>query len=510
MIDNYLYGSGSTASHTNLQSQKIQIIQKIIGYNPKLDKSKLNLIPLRNILPVSIKQLDFILTNLIQIILETIKRDLETPDISLDQIMVIEQNHECGIPFIFSKEDNTTARQCEDKLCNQFQVLCEQLGFDEEFANSISLQQFQDRLLLKINFQQDALEENSDTLLQLLQITKSQPIFNNENTYLYPIQPPSFILKNLNEDEIVVKISKILDEEFYDLREISIIEEFNNKHLPHLYGYLRYSDIIILFMKKHDCTFNWIATELFKKRKELKSEQIEQIIYKTYGSMIHALSYIHSIDLIHRDLKPENIMFDLFQNTEDIAELQQIPFNCVLIDFDRSILVDNVHSKKKSQYKGTPFYRPPEGIQDKYHSSYDIWQLGFMWFLISKQFFYRKNIQKSSDKQLYDNICIMKTKTFEFNQKIIDLQEQLQSIDTRRIDDKQKEKEKKTLQTNIQIQFDQRKQLYNHYIQLIDDQENFITYKIQLQNLIKKMIDLEPKNRATIYEIQAVFNTLID
>lgn len=63
---------------------------------------------------------------------------------------------------------------------------------------------------------------------------------------------------------------------------MQIIEDFNNKHVPYLYGYIRYSDILVLFLKKHKWTFNFILNDLYKGRRDLNSEQIEKICLRLY------------------------------------------------------------------------------------------------------------------------------------------------------------------------------------------------------------------------------------
>lgn len=94
-----------------MESRLLNVYPKIIGYIPYIEYYPYKLIPLRKILPISITLLNFILTNLLSsinkysilVILEVIKRDLPTPDISLDKIMVNEIGYASGIPVIISK-----------------------------------------------------------------------------------------------------------------------------------------------------------------------------------------------------------------------------------------------------------------------------------------------------------------------------------------------------------------------------------------------------------------------
>ncbi|CAD8103061.1 unnamed protein product [Paramecium sonneborni] len=486
-----------STAESSLQFSKQLNLTKIIGYYPQKDQLNLNLIPLTDVLPIEINLLDFIMTNLICNILEIIKRELETPNISLDQIMVIKNNHNCGIPFIFSKQDKTNAKQCEHKLLKQFSFLCEQLGYDDEFVNSTSLKHFQDRLLLRINFQYDALEQNTATLLEYLKIFQNFPIHKNQFTHIYPIEFPKFLIKEKYEEQIVVKIQKIVKEEFYELREISIIEDFNNTHLPYLYGYLRYNEILMLFLKKHDYSFNFISKKIFKIKQKLNPEKLSQFFYKLYRSMIKAVNYIHSMDIIHRDLKPDNIMFDLVQPSTVVVDFLNTPFNCVLIDFDRSITSEQIQPQNQSNYEGTQFYRPPEGVQNNYNSSYDIWQLGFMWLVMQKSFMYEREESKNTAQQnFYKNIESQQTQIQQENEKIADL--------------KNKTFDNFALKFQRQQHLDKKKKLYQDLIQQIEKKENFINYDVSLQNLIQKMIELEPNNRANISEIFKILDKIIE
>lgn len=83
-------------------------------------------------------------------------------------------------------------------------------------------------------------------------------------------------------------------------------------------------------------------------------------------SLLEALIYIHSHDIIHRDIKPENIMFDK-------------PNGFVkMIDFG---LATRVQSEITS-ITGSPYYIAPEVIKKCYSSQCDIWSLGVVLYQI--------------------------------------------------------------------------------------------------------------------------------
>ncbi|CAD8195401.1 unnamed protein product [Paramecium pentaurelia] len=501
MIDYSNSNLYSTGPQTVDQSKKLQVKTKILGYNPEMNNNHQKFVPLKQILPISIDLLNFILTNLISIILEIIKRDLATPNISIDQIMMIEDNYDCGMPYIFSSQDNTSARTCEKQLLKQFSQLCEQLGYNQDLIKCDSLQRFQEILLLKINFEQDSLKENSKTLFNYFQLENSETCNENQFTLLKITKVPKFILNAQNEDQIAIKITQ-QNQQIYELREVEIIEDFKNQHLPFLYGYIRYSDILVLFLKKHDWTFDFISLELYKKRRQIEQKQIEQIFLRLYQQMIIAVQYIHSIGIIHRDIKPENIMFDLSQQIQNYIEIINIPINCVMIDFDRSFNQANGNLNNQSHYEGTPFFRPPEGEQSKYNQSYDIWQLGFMWLVIQKCFYQKKQVE-------FEKLQRMQDKIQKLNHIIKTIEFKLQELDLNYIDEKQRMNEHFKLQNQIQFLMFERSKNYMNLIKEIDEQENFFSYDIELQNIIKEMIHLNPSERANLYQVQEVIDSLI-
>jgi len=80
--------------------------------------------------------------------------------------------------------------------------------------------------------------------------------------------------------------------------------------------------------------------------------------------ILHALEYIHSINIAHRDLKSANIMIN------SKAEVK-------LIDF--GFAIDLTLLKADKHMCGSPFWMSPEQIQEKPHGlSTDIWSLGMV------------------------------------------------------------------------------------------------------------------------------------
>ena len=67
------------------------------------------------------------------------------------------------------------------------------------------------------------------------------------------------------------------------------------------------------------------------------------------SQMVLAIEYLHSQDIVYRDMKPENILID-----EE--------YNWKLADF--GLAKENVLSKHKSSFCGSPAYLPPELLID--------------------------------------------------------------------------------------------------------------------------------------------------
>lgn len=93
-----------------------------------------------------------------------------------------------------------------------------------------------------------------------------------------------------------------------------------------------------------------------------------RIIY----SLLSAVSYLHSNDIVHRDIKPENILF-----TEKDTDKSPIK----LIDFGLSIK----HTKDCPPLLntvGTSYYMAPELLDGSYDRSCDLWSIGVIAYVM--------------------------------------------------------------------------------------------------------------------------------
>lgn len=107
-------------------------------------------------------------------------------------------------------------------------------------------------------------------------------------------------------------------------------------------------------------------------------------------SLLSAVSYLHSKDIIHRDIKPENILFK--ENDESS------PIN--LIDFGLSIH-HPCRQRLLTSTVGTAYYMAPEVLNGSYDRSCDLWSVGVVAYIL---FCGRPPFNGSTNEAIYENI----------------------------------------------------------------------------------------------------------
>lgn len=90
-------------------------------------------------------------------------------------------------------------------------------------------------------------------------------------------------------------------------------------------------------------------------------------------SLLSAVSYLHSKDIVHRDIKPENVLFQE-ENDDDQSPVK-------LIDFGLSVRhAEGAHPLRSRV--GTPYYMAPEVLDGEYDRACDLWSIGVVTYVM--------------------------------------------------------------------------------------------------------------------------------
>ncbi|CAD8115384.1 unnamed protein product [Paramecium sonneborni] len=375
-----------------IQIQQAQMRSKILGLlYDKQQEQFLNLVLLKDKLPLAVNALNWIMINLCSIFLELGKRqNIIFPRIALETIY-ISLNPKNSLPYIQSYEDIQIPKEKRNQYAkNQMISILKQLNYETQLYNdqNITLQEIQQKLLQKIGYSESISTEFTQEFQNYLFIESNEKIHHQRGfTRVDSIKIPSFIL-NVQENEIVMKIYKQV--QMYELREVEIIENFDSPYQPYLYFYIRYSNILILFLKKHKISFCKLISDcLIPRRNQEYTDELKLKGYlKIFNSMILSLENLSSMKIIHRDLKPDNIMFDFQNQIKNLQNLLQNDITCVIIDYDRS--KQKVYENDyQTFYECNSIFKPPNTVTE-YLPSYDIWQMGFIWMISLTQEFMRQ------------------------------------------------------------------------------------------------------------------------
>jgi len=87
--------------------------------------------------------------------------------------------------------------------------------------------------------------------------------------------------------------------------------------------------------------------------------------------LLHAVAYMHELDVAHRDIKPENI---LFETTDEDSPIKIIDFGLSRKHYACEPPMNNV--------VGTPYYIAPEVLRRSYTKSSDLWSVGVIAYIL--------------------------------------------------------------------------------------------------------------------------------
>jgi len=97
-------------------------------------------------------------------------------------------------------------------------------------------------------------------------------------------------------------------------------------------------------------------------------------------SLLSAVSYLHSHDILHRDIKPENILFSQDSNDDDNDDAPSSSIK--LIDFGLSVKHDSRRCPPLTNMVGTSYYMAPEVLAGSYDRSCDLWSVGVVAYVL--------------------------------------------------------------------------------------------------------------------------------
>jgi len=119
------------------------------------------------------------------------------------------------------------------------------------------------------------------------------------------------------------------------------------------------------------CTELCKGGELFEKIRDMKNfREVEAAFF--LSTLISAIEYCHSMNVVHRDLKPENIVF----RTPEQKEI-------VIIDFGDARIIEE--SEIYEDFVGTAFYLAPESVRERTGAELkksDMWTIGVIAYVM--------------------------------------------------------------------------------------------------------------------------------
>eukprot|EP01038_Epipyxis_sp_PR26KG_P008096 gene8096-10967_t len=168
-----------------------------------------------------------------------------------------------------------------------------------------------------------------------------------------------YALKILTKKKLAVdKLAQLREE-------IQFMADLDHPNIIRLNEYFETNDCIYLIMEL--CK----GGELLDRLHEQKGHQYpEKVACKFVYTMLSAITYCHSRNIVHRDLKLENF---LFEDSSPTSELKLIDFGLSHYFKPQEVLHSAV---------GTPYYVAPEVLQGNYDAKCDVWSIGVIAYML--------------------------------------------------------------------------------------------------------------------------------
>mmetsp|Transcript_23803 Transcript_23803/g.34084 ORF Transcript_23803/g.34084 Transcript_23803/m.34084 type:complete len:701 (+) Transcript_23803:28-2130(+) len=168
-----------------------------------------------------------------------------------------------------------------------------------------------------------------------------------------------YALKTLTKKKLKAdKIAKLKTE-------IQFMADLDHPNILRIQEYFETRDTIFLVLEL--CRGGELLERLHMQRNHHYSENMA---CKYVHTMLSAVTYCHSHNIVHRDLKLENF---LFENESADSELKLIDFGLSQYFQAEEVLHSSV---------GTPYYVAPEVLQGNYDAKCDVWSIGVIAYML--------------------------------------------------------------------------------------------------------------------------------
>eukprot|EP00581_Thalassiosira_minuscula_P007202 CAMPEP_0183706574 /NCGR_PEP_ID=MMETSP0737-20130205/3347_1 /TAXON_ID=385413 /ORGANISM="Thalassiosira miniscula, Strain CCMP1093" /LENGTH=324 /DNA_ID=CAMNT_0025933999 /DNA_START=126 /DNA_END=1100 /DNA_ORIENTATION=+ len=151
-------------------------------------------------------------------------------------------------------------------------------------------------------------------------------------------------------------------------KEIQLLQSIDHPGLMRMVDCYEDADYV------HIVTERYTGGELFDKIVDNTTNNgcfPEEQAAKIIKSLLEAVQYLHSKDIVHRDIKPENVLFETNEEGSSIK----------LIDFGLS-RVHGISDPPMSSKVGTLYYMSPGVLKGKYDRSCDLWSVGVIAYIL--------------------------------------------------------------------------------------------------------------------------------
>lgn len=150
-------------------------------------------------------------------------------------------------------------------------------------------------------------------------------------------------------------------------REIDILTTLHHKHIVQFL--CTFEDVTHIMVVMEKCE----GIELFDQIVS-KGTFSESLTMMTMKAILQAVKFLHEKLITHRDIKPENIMVSVSDDGKTLH-------SCKLIDFGLAVTVSSRDAVMRGRI-GTPFYIPPEVLNNRYTMLCDEWSCGVVMYIL--------------------------------------------------------------------------------------------------------------------------------